>query len=95
MAEAEDTAPESDSPSQQTEKVGRYLTVGILARFMRITYGKQAIIETERRIAAYANAGKFDLAEVWRRVLVQLTGYDPTAETRRIFRARRPLKVRT
>jgi len=94
MAEVNAAQPEPDALPKGNDKIGRFLTVGVLSRFMRITYGTEAVPETQRRIAAYNRTSRFELAEIWQRVLVQLTGYDPNGETRLIVKAKRSFRVR-
>jgi hypothetical protein len=94
MTEATPAEPAPDAPAPKDDHIGRFLSVSILSRFMRITYGAQAIPETQRRIEAYAKGSKHDLAEIWQRVLARLTGCDPSTETRMVVKAKRSLKVR-
>lgn len=45
-----------------------------LSRFMRANYGDEAAREAQRHIQVYTKTGQFELAAIWKRVLVHITG---------------------
>ena len=83
----------SDTPP----KVGEpplYFNTRTVSRFMNACYGLHAAAEAQRHVVAYAQAGRQELAEIWKRVLAHLCGIEIRDDARRTVRKTRKLKVR-
>jgi hypothetical protein len=65
-----------------------------LARFLRVTYGAQAINEAQRRVDVYTEDTRHEVAQIWRLVLMYLRGKPVTDDTHRILKAKRNLTVK-
>lgn len=64
---------EKTSASDSKEETLHFNTI-TLSRFMRANYGDQAAREAQRHVQVYTKTGQFELASIWKRVLVHITG---------------------
>jgi hypothetical protein len=89
------TQPHPPASPRKTKSPVRFFSIGILSRFMRVTYGADALQEVERRVSTYMAATNFEVAGIWMRVLRHLRGVYVNEDARRVVKAKRTLKVKT
>lgn len=86
--------PPASSQSGAIKKPRLFFNTATLSRFMRACYGADAPKAVQLRIAALIRIAEFEIAEIWKRVLAHLHGFETKEDARRIVKAPKPFKLK-